>query len=164
MRVERSRKLGIILAITFRVGTNQAWRPVRSEFLVDWLAIRIDHDVCLAQLGAIFSPILGLVDAGELLTGECSVVPFSVTTFDIVGGIANASPQFNLASIRVGLLRREETTEACTRVDELRKIGRGCAFAVDNARIVGIRHNDESADISGEGVTAQLWSSSSIWA
>ena len=157
MRVEHCRELGIILAIAFRVGTNQAWRPFRSKLLVYWLAIPVDHDICLAQIRAVFSPILRLVDAGKFLTWERSVVPFAILTLaDVVGGIADASPQFNLASIGIGLLRSEETTEAGTRVDELGEVGWGSAFAVDDAGIIGVRHSDDNAGFDVQGVAAKL--------
>ena len=109
----------------------------------------------MANIGAVFSPILGLIDAGELLTGERRVVPFPVRSLDdVVGGIANAPPQLNMASIGVGLLRSEETAEACTCVDKLGQVGRRGAFAVDDARIVGVRHNDESGGVGVKEVTA----------
>ena len=139
MRIEQCRELGVILASATRVGTNQARRPFGSELLVSWLAVHINKHECLAKVGAVVSPILGLVDAGKLLAGECSVVPFPVLILsDVVRGIADASPQLNAASVRVRLFRREETTEACTCVNELWEVGWGGAFAVDDARIIRV--------------------------
>ena len=70
---------------------------------------------------------------------------------EVVGGVADAPPELDVAAVGIFLLGGEQAAEAGGVVDKFGEVGGGEAVAVGDAGVVGAGHDERVLEVGGGG-------------